>query len=138
VLAAAVDRPRTALDFDVSGMTLMGQEERPYGGFLLAFFYHAAVVHYGRLGPAPWVDQRGQGSKRWALVAWPYGASLANFGEEPFHAVRLDPRLMKPHYGPFSAVKQVSPAQVFNAWRRPASESTTGDGAYRSVRSRGS
>jgi hypothetical protein len=58
------------LDFDVSGMTLMGQEESPYGGFLLAFFYHALVVHYGRFGPASWVDQRDQGSKRWALVAW--------------------------------------------------------------------
>jgi len=50
--AAAVDRPRTALDFDVLGMILVGYEERSYGGFLLAFFYHAVVVHDGRLGSA--------------------------------------------------------------------------------------
>jgi hypothetical protein len=52
-LAAAVDGPRTALDFDVLGMTLVGYKERPYGGFLLAFFYHhVVVVHDGRLGSA--------------------------------------------------------------------------------------
>lgn len=51
-LAAAVDGPRTALDFDVLGMTLVGCKERPYGGFLLAFFYHAVVVHDERLGSA--------------------------------------------------------------------------------------
>src|SRR5215212_2531532 len=51
-LAAAVDGPRTALDFDVLGMTLVRYKERPYGGFLLAFFYHAVVVHDGRLGSA--------------------------------------------------------------------------------------
>jgi hypothetical protein len=50
----------------------------------------------------------------------------------------LDPRLTKSRYGPFSAVKQVSPAQLFNACRRPASASTRGDGAYWLVRSWGS
>jgi hypothetical protein len=41
------------------GMTLVSQEERPYGGLLLALFYHAVVVQDGRLGsvfasPIPW------------------------------------------------------------------------------------
>jgi hypothetical protein len=45
----ALDRPRTTLDFDVSGVTLVGYEESSYGGFLLAFFYQAVVVHDGRL-----------------------------------------------------------------------------------------
>jgi hypothetical protein len=40
------------LDFNVLGMTLVGYKERPYGGFLLAFFYHAVVAHDGRLGSA--------------------------------------------------------------------------------------
>jgi hypothetical protein len=40
------------LDFDVLGTTMVVYEERSYGGFLLAFFYHAVVVHDGRLGSA--------------------------------------------------------------------------------------
>jgi hypothetical protein len=34
------------------GMTLVGYKERPYGGLLLAFFYHVVVVHDKRLGSA--------------------------------------------------------------------------------------
>jgi hypothetical protein len=49
--AAAVDGPRTALDFDVLDMTVVDQEERPYGELLLAFFYHRVVIaHARRLG----------------------------------------------------------------------------------------
>jgi hypothetical protein len=49
--AAAVDGPRTALNFDVLGMILVNHEKRPYGDLLLAFFYHHVVVaHAGRLG----------------------------------------------------------------------------------------
>ena len=48
--AAAVDGPRTALDFDVLDMTVVDEEERPYGELLLAFFYHRVVIaHAGRL-----------------------------------------------------------------------------------------
>jgi hypothetical protein len=34
------------------GMTLVGYEESPYGGFLLAFFYHTVVGQDGCLGSA--------------------------------------------------------------------------------------
>jgi hypothetical protein len=43
--ATAVDAPRTALDLDLLGMPLVSHQECPYGGFLLAFFYHVVVAH---------------------------------------------------------------------------------------------
>jgi hypothetical protein len=43
--AAAVDAPRAALNLDLLGMTLVSHEERPYGGFLMTFFYHVVVAH---------------------------------------------------------------------------------------------
>ena len=51
VPAAAVDGPRTALDFDVLDMSVVDQQERPYSELLLTFSYHHVVVaHAGRLG----------------------------------------------------------------------------------------
>jgi len=43
--ATAVDAPRTALDLDLLGMTLVSHQKRPYGGFLMAFFYDVVVSH---------------------------------------------------------------------------------------------
>ena len=43
--ATTVDAPRPALDLDLLGMTLVSHEERPYGGFLMTFFYHVVVAH---------------------------------------------------------------------------------------------
>jgi hypothetical protein len=43
--ATAVDALRSALDLDLLGMTLVSHQERPYGGFLMTFFYHVVVAH---------------------------------------------------------------------------------------------
>jgi hypothetical protein len=43
--ATTVDAPGAALDLDLLGMTLVSHEERPYGGFLMTFFYHVVVAH---------------------------------------------------------------------------------------------
>ena len=51
--ATAVDGPRAALNLDLLGMALVSQEERRYGGFLMAFFYHVVVAHDEHLGEFP-------------------------------------------------------------------------------------
>ena len=43
--APAVDGPRTSLDFYLWCVTFVSREERSYGGFLMAFFYHVVVAH---------------------------------------------------------------------------------------------
>jgi hypothetical protein len=43
--APAVDGPRASLDFHVLGVSLVSYQERRYGGFLFAFFYHTVVAH---------------------------------------------------------------------------------------------
>ena len=48
-LAEAVDGPRTSPHFYILGGTFVSREERFYGGFLGAFFYHMVVVQNGRL-----------------------------------------------------------------------------------------
>jgi hypothetical protein len=48
-LAEAVDGPHTSPHFYILGGTFVSREERFYGGFLGAFFYHMVVVHDGRL-----------------------------------------------------------------------------------------
>jgi hypothetical protein len=44
---AAVYGPLTTLNLYVLGMTLVGDEERTYGGFLGSVFYHAVVARDG-------------------------------------------------------------------------------------------
>ena len=43
----AVDGPRASLDFHVLGVSLVGYQERHYGGFLFAFFYLTVVAQDG-------------------------------------------------------------------------------------------
>src|SRR5215203_7236413 len=59
-LAVAVDGPRTSLDLYLLGVTFVSHQERFYGGFLLAFFYHMVVVHDRSfpLFPGPLVAHR--------------------------------------------------------------------------------
>ena len=50
--AAAIDGPRAPLDLHLLRVALVGQQERAYGGPLLAFLQHAKAVHRGRLSAA--------------------------------------------------------------------------------------
>src|SRR5215210_3001673 len=51
-LAAAVDGPRASLYLHVLGVAFVSREERSYGSFLAAFFYHSVVVQDGYLASA--------------------------------------------------------------------------------------
>jgi hypothetical protein len=45
--AAAVDGSLTSLNLYILRVAFVRQEERSYGGFLVAFFYHMVVIHDG-------------------------------------------------------------------------------------------